>query len=53
MKDIGELETMTLWDIVTNEGALTQLVLGVFLFILGIAYSFTAIYYKLKFKLGG
>lgn len=49
MKDIDELEKMTLWDITVNEGALTQIVLGELLVALGIMYLFLGIYFKLKF----
>lgn len=51
MKTIEELDNMTLWDITTNEGALTQVVIGICLIILGIGYLFIGIYYKLKFRL--
>lgn len=53
MKDIEELENMTLWDITVNEGALTQLVLGVLLLILSVMYLFINLYCKLKFGLRG
>ena len=49
MKHIDELEKMTLWDVATNEGALTQLVLSWFMFTLFVAYSLLWIYYEIKF----
>ena len=49
MKDIKELETMTFWEITSNEGALTQFVLGIGMVVLGILFLFTDIYYKLKY----
>lgn len=51
MKDMDELENMTLFDITANEGVLTHLILGVSLTVIGIMYLFIDIYYKLKFKL--
>ena len=48
MKTLDELEGMTLWDIATNEGALTQLVLCTDLIIIGIAYLLMSIYCNIK-----
>ena len=51
MKDWEKLEDMTLWDITTNEGALTQLVVGMTMIFLSAMYSYVAIYYKAKYVL--
>jgi len=49
MKDIEELEDKTLWDITTNEGSFTLLVLGILMLILSVMYSLINLYYKVKF----
>lgn len=49
MKDIEELENMTWWDITTNEGVLTQFILGVAMILLGFLYLTLDIYYCLRF----
>ena len=51
MKDIDELEKMTVWDIVTNEGVLTQFVLGILMIAMGTVYAMLSIYFKLYFSI--
>jgi len=49
MKPWKELEDMTVWDVTTNEGSLTMLVLGLFCLVLSTTYFILGIYYKVKF----
>ncbi len=49
MKDWDELDKMTLWEITTNEGALTMATLSIVCGILAIMYMVTDIYYKVKY----
>ncbi len=49
MKSWKELEDRTLWDVTTNEGALTMLVLSMVCAILSIMYTVMAVYFKVKF----
>ena len=51
MKDIEELDGMTLWEIVVNEGALTMLVLSIHLFVLFLLCSYIGLYYWVKSKI--
>jgi len=53
MKDMGELENMTLFDITSNEGSLTNFIVGTALIMLSIMYLFCDLYYWLKFRLKG
>ena len=49
MKSIEELEGMTWWDITTNEGALTQFILGLGMLILSVMYLVLGLYFRIKF----
>ena len=49
MKDIDELEEMTLFDITSNEGALTLIILGSSMILLAIGSIFINIFYKIKY----
>ena len=49
MKDIDELENMTWGKITTNEGPLTQLVLGVMMVMLSIMYLVLGLYFRIRF----
>ena len=50
MKEIHELEDRTLWDITSNEGALTQFMLGIFLLTLSVVYLIISIWVWVKFN---
>jgi len=51
MKEMEELEKMTLWDITANEGALTMVWLSAMFAALAIGYFTIALYFKVKFKI--
>lgn len=51
MKDWEELEDMTVWDVTTNEGSLTLLILGLACLVLSAMYLIIGAYFKVKFML--
>ena len=51
MKDLKTLDSMTLWNITVNEGALTMIVLGIVFLLLAVGCVVIDIHCKIKFAI--